>query len=184
MQNIAVLTLQDTFEKHDTPTLPHDEVISMEDNALLTLYADRDESAIAETSAKFGAYCRKVAMNVLHNAEDADECVNDTWLKAWNAIPPEKPKVMSAFLGRITRNTALDVYEKRSAKKRGGSEFALVLDELEECIKASTNVQAEVEQKEVSCGDTGTARKSRPSRNKRSSAKARLKCACCGLARS
>jgi RNA polymerase sigma-70 factor (ECF subfamily) len=113
----------------------------MEDSMILTLYNDRDESAIAETASKYGGYCTKIAMNILRNSQDADECVNDTWLKAWNAIPPKMPNVLSLFLGRITRNLSLDVYNASKRKKRGGDETALMLEELGECVRSGNNTE-------------------------------------------
>jgi RNA polymerase sigma-70 factor (ECF subfamily) len=121
----------------------------LEDSIILALFNERDESAITETAAKYGGYCRKIALNILKNKEDADECVNDTWLRAWNAIPPHKPTVMSSFLGRITRNLSVDAYEKRAAKKRGGDSLTLIFDELEECLHSNSNVEAEFEAHET-----------------------------------
>lgn len=111
---------------------------------ILNLYWERSESAISETAAKYGHYCGTIAMNILHSREDSDECVNDTYLKAWNAIPPERPNVFSTFLGRITRNLSLDKFKARNAQKRGG-EAALLLRELEDCIPSRGRVEDEVE---------------------------------------
>ncbi|MCL1867083.1 MAG: sigma-70 family RNA polymerase sigma factor [Oscillospiraceae bacterium] len=115
------------------------------DNQILDLYESRSESAISETAKRYGKYCVSIAANILRSREDADECVNDTYLHAWNAIPPNKPTVFSAFLGRITRNLALDRYKSNTAKKRGGDETALLLGELDECIPAPQNVEKQVE---------------------------------------
>jgi RNA polymerase sigma-70 factor (ECF subfamily) len=104
------------------------------DEQIIALYWVRSETAISETEAVYGKYCHKIAMNVLANREDADECVNDTYARAWNAIPPERPNKLSAFLGRITRNAALHVWEKRQAEKRGGGQFDIVLSELDEVL--------------------------------------------------
>ena len=106
----------------------------MNDEQIITLYWERSEITIVETAAVYGRYCHKIAMNVLANNEDADECVNDTYARAWLAIPPERPKKLSAYLGRITRNLALHVWEKRQAEKRGGGQFDIVLSELEEVM--------------------------------------------------
>lgn len=106
----------------------------LSDEQIVTLYWERSEAAISETEAVYGSYCRKIAMNVLANNEDAAECVNDTYVHAWNAIPPERPRKLSAFLGTITRNLALHVWEKRQAEKRGGGRFDVVLSELEEVL--------------------------------------------------
>ena len=105
----------------------------MEDNAIIEMFTQRNESAIAETDKKYGRYCHRIAFNILYSNEDADECVNDTYLKTWNAIPPHKPTVFSAFLAKITRSTAIDRYLHDRAKKRN-SYAELALDELGECI--------------------------------------------------
>lgn len=109
---------------------------SMLDNEIIELYWQRDEAAVERSQRAYGAYCFAIAESILHDRGDAEECVGDTWLRAWNAIPPQRPKKLSAFLGRITRNLALDRYEARRAAKRGGGETQLVLSELENCISA------------------------------------------------
>ncbi len=106
----------------------------MEDEKIVRLYWDRDEQAIAESSAKYGAYCGSIAGNILESASDAEECVNDTWLRAWNAMPPHRPSLLSVFLGKITRNLAFDRYKALRRNKRGGGQMELVLDELSECV--------------------------------------------------
>ena len=90
----------------------------MEDAAIVALYWARDEQALAETAAKFGAYCRKIADNILHSAHDAEECENDTWLAAWNSMPTNRPARLAPYLGRITRNLALDRFDRAAAQKR------------------------------------------------------------------
>ena len=90
----------------------------MEDAAIVALYWARDEQALSETAAKFGAYCRKIADNILHSAHDAEECENDTWLAAWNSMPDNRPARLAPYLGRITRNLALDRFENHSAEAR------------------------------------------------------------------
>lgn len=106
----------------------------MTDIDIINLYWDRNETAITESSGKYGAYCSSIAYNILYNRSDAEECVNDTWLHAWNAMPPQKPSVLSAFLGKITRNLSFDLYKKLRRDKRGGDNIDLVLDELAECV--------------------------------------------------
>ena len=106
----------------------------MEDQQIVDLYWERDERAIAESDAKYGRYCIQIALNILDNAQDAEECVNDTYLRAWNAIPPSRPTKLGAFLGKITRNLSLDRYKARKTAKRGNSLFLVSLDELSECI--------------------------------------------------
>ena len=92
----------------------------MEDAAIVALYWARDEQALAETATKFGAYCRKIADNILHSAHDVEECENDTWLAAWNSMPDNRPARLAPYLGRITRNLALDRLDKATAQKRVG----------------------------------------------------------------
>lgn len=106
----------------------------MQDEQILDLYFDRDESAITETNKKYGAYCHTIALNILHSQEDSQECVNDTWLKAWNAIPPQRPKLFRQFLAKITRHLSFDRYRIDHAQKRGGGEMPLVLEELQNCV--------------------------------------------------
>jgi RNA polymerase sigma-70 factor (ECF subfamily) len=106
----------------------------MEDNRIVDLYWERDERAISESDAKYGAFCARIAMNILDNAQDAEECVNDTYLRAWNAIPPNRPTKLGAFLGKITRNLSLDRYKAKKTAKRGNSLFLVSLDELSECV--------------------------------------------------
>jgi len=114
----------------------------MDDVMIIDLYWARSESAIRETAAKYGKYCNTIAINILRDREDADECVNDTYLKVWNAIPPERPAVFSAFVGKITRNLSLNKYKKQRAQKRGGGEVTLILDELEGCIPSTSGVES------------------------------------------
>ena len=103
------------------------------DEAIVALYFDRSEEAIAESDRKYGKTCHTIAYNILHSDEDAEECVSDTWIRAWNAIPPEKPARLGAWLSTVTRRLALTRYEKRTAAKRyGGMETSL--EELSECV--------------------------------------------------
>lgn len=106
----------------------------MEDQAIIQLYFDRNEEAITETDRKYGSYCRAIAYRILQSTQDSDECVNDTWLRAWNAMPPQKPDVLRQFLAKITRNLSLDRYREARAEKRGGGEMEAVLEELSECV--------------------------------------------------
>ena len=105
----------------------------MEDSRIVDLYWRRSGDAVTETSAKYGNYCYAIAHNLLANAQDAEECVNDTWLGAWNAMPPQRPQKLSPLLGRICRNAALDIHRRLTAGKRSGG-FPLVLEELAECV--------------------------------------------------
>ena len=106
----------------------------MEDEKIVALYEERSEEAIAASSQKYGRYCHTIAYNVLYSEEDAEECVSDTWLRAWGAIPPARPESLKAFLGKITRNLALDRYDAAKAKKRGGGETETAIDELSEIL--------------------------------------------------
>ncbi|MDW7658799.1 MAG: RNA polymerase sigma factor [Bacillota bacterium] len=105
----------------------------MEDSAIIDLYWARSEQAIRETEKKYGKLFHHIANNVLHNSADAEECVNDTYLGAWNAIPPARPRIMSAYLGRITRNLALKRYQYIHASKRNPA-VTMSFDELDECL--------------------------------------------------
>ena len=118
----------------------------MDDKQILDLYWERSEAAISETSKKYGKYCRYIAFNILHNDEDSEECVNDTYLRAWNSIPPNRPSVLKTFLGKITRNLSLDRYELLNAKKRNGGQMPLILDEIQECIPSLDSTENIVEE--------------------------------------
>lgn len=121
----------------------------MEVSQIIELYWRKNADAISETSSKYGAYCYTIADNILHSIEDSEECVNDTWLHAWNAMPPQKPNVLRMFLAKITRSLSVNRFKARSAEKRGGGEINLVLDELADCLAGETNVEAEYEVKEL-----------------------------------
>lgn len=117
----------------------------MNDEEMIGLYWKRAENAVSATAEKYGNYCRSIAFRILHNTEDAEECVNDTYLIAWNSIPPHRPEKLSAFLGKITRNLALNRYKEYNTKKRGAGQVELALSELEECIPSKNNVEQEIE---------------------------------------
>ncbi len=121
----------------------------MEDARIVDLYWARSETAINETSAKYEKYCYTIAHNILANREDADESVNDTYLAAWNSMPPHRPAILSTFLGKITRRISIDKWRSRSAEKRGGGEIILALDELSDCVSSDTNVEQVVETAEL-----------------------------------
>ena len=108
------------------------EAISMTDEGIVNLYWDRNEAAITETDLKYGRYCFSISYNILSNKEDSDECVNDTYNAAWNSMPPQRPVILSAFLGKIVRNISLNKYKEITAQKRGGNQMELILDELGE----------------------------------------------------
>lgn len=109
----------------------------MEDEAIVTLYWQRSEEAIARTDQKYGSYCHAIAYNILQDHQDSDECVNDTYLSLWEIIPPRRPSLLSALLAKIARNHALDRCKYNRAEKRGGGQVALALDELSECVGKS-----------------------------------------------
>lgn len=106
----------------------------MEDKQIIDLYWERAEDAIRETSAKYGRLCQYIAQNILSSPEDSEECVNDTWLRAWESMPTQKPERLRAFLGRITRNLALDRLKRYKSQKRGGGQLELTLSELGDCV--------------------------------------------------
>ena len=108
----------------------------MEDRDIITLYWARSEEAIRATAAKYGNYCAAIIRRVLGDGRDVEECLGDTWLGAWNAMPPQRPVRLPPFLGRIARNTALDRYDYNAAQSRNGG-FEAVLEELEECVGGS-----------------------------------------------
>ncbi len=109
----------------------------MEDVRIIELYWARSQDAITQTKTKYGRLIFSIAMRILRVSEDANECENDTYLKAWNSMPPQRPDNLSAYLGKIARNLSLDRYEREHAQKRGGSQVPLILDELEECIPSA-----------------------------------------------
>ena len=121
----------------------------MEDASIVALYWERNESAIKATSDKYGRYLTKIAWNILADREDAEESVNDTYLHAWNAMPPHRPHVLSTFLGKITRQLSIDIYRKRRSAKRGGSEYALSLDELSDCVSGKGSPEEAFEAEEL-----------------------------------
>ena len=121
----------------------------MEDEKILQLYLDRNELAIHESAEKYGAYCRSVAMNILGDPDDAEECVNDTWFKVWNAIPPARPADLRTYLGKISRNLAFDKYRTERRDKRGSGEEALLLDELEEIVSGREDAASPLLEKEL-----------------------------------
>lgn len=121
----------------------------MEDHQIIDLFFDRSETAISMTAEKYGRYCHYIAYNILRNEEDSEECVNDTYLRAWNAIPPHRPDNLAAFLGKITRNLALDKCKYGSREKRKQHQPGLSLEELGECILAAKDVEQIISEKEL-----------------------------------
>ena len=117
----------------------------MNDEAIISLYWERNETAIEQTDKKYRNYLRKIAWNVLSDWEDCDESVSDTYLKAWNTMPPNRPVILSNYLGKITRQLSIDRYRKKHRQKRECSQYALSLDELRECVSFGQTVEDEVE---------------------------------------
>ena len=115
----------------------------MDDSAIVELFWKRDEQAIAATTEKYNVYCLSIAMNILGNIEDAEECVNDAYLNTWNSIPTNRPKMLSTYLGKIVRNLSFNCYKKNRAKKRGNGQVSVILDELSEVIADSGSPEEE-----------------------------------------
>ena len=118
----------------------------MLDAQIVELYWNRDERAIAESDAHYGAYCRRIAMNILSSREDSEECVNDTWHRTWDNVPPQRPNSLAAFFGRIVRNLSISRYRKNHAMKRYDG-ITILLSELDDCIPAHGSVTQAVEGK-------------------------------------
>ena len=121
----------------------------MEDSKIIDLFFARQEQAIVELSQKYGAVCSKIARNILSNSFDAEECVNDAYLGAWNTIPPKRPDQLSAYICRIVRNLSISRYHSNTAVKRN-SFYDIALDELEECLASAASVEEEISAKELS----------------------------------
>ena len=120
----------------------------MDDRNIIELFFARDEKALSESQTKYGRYCSAVSKNILGNDEDAEEVLNDTLLRAWNSIPPEKPKSLKVYLGTLARNLSLDRYRKMTAEKRGGCEAAICLEEAEEFLVDTKSISDEYEKRE------------------------------------
>ena len=121
----------------------------MEDSAIVDLYWERSDQAIYETQLKYGSYCFSIASNILPFREDAEESVNDTYMTAWNIMPPNRPSILSTFLGKLTRRISIDRWRNLSADKRGGGTVPIAVDELAECIPGGSDPVVEVEAKEL-----------------------------------
>lgn len=121
----------------------------MNDNEIIELYFARAENAISETDKKYGAYCRGITYNILGSREDSEECVNDTYMKAWNSIPPQRPRKLGSFLSTLARNAALNMKRGLAALKRGGGNADTAYDELAECVADTHTVEQEFDDKEL-----------------------------------
>ena len=119
----------------------------MEDKQIIVLFCNRSEKALIKTEEKYGKYCMTIANNILRNREDSEECVNDTWIRAWQSIPPTIPDCLRIFLGKITRNLAFDRCRTNHSAKRGGGEINLVLEELEEVVAGKDDIEIQLEEK-------------------------------------
>ncbi len=116
----------------------------MEDKQIVALYYSRDEQAIAHTAEKYGGYCSSIAKNILQDEQDTEECLNDTWLSAWNSIPPKRPENLAAYLGKLTRSHAIDRWRALHTGKRGGDSVTLALEELEEALPSGSDPEQAV----------------------------------------
>lgn len=121
----------------------------MDDAKIVDLYWARSEQAISETAAKYGKYCRTISFHILANAADAEECVNDTYMKAWNSMPSNRPRRLAPYLAKLTRWLSLSRLRENNCLKRGGGELPLVLDELAETLDSGMDTQNELELKEL-----------------------------------
>lgn len=121
----------------------------MDDEEILNLYWARDERALTETQSKYGNYCHSIVHRILHDGSDTDECLNDTWFRAWNAIPPKRPEKLHLYLGAVARNIALDRLREKKRLKRGGGEITAALDELEDCIPDADSTESVVDAAEL-----------------------------------
>lgn len=121
----------------------------MNDNEIVELFFERNEKAIDAVMNKYHGYCRKIAVNVLGNSQDSEDCVNETLYKAWNSIPPHKPQNLKGFIGKLARGCALDMRRKNLADKRGGGEVPLVYEELSEVISDNSDAESTVEYNEL-----------------------------------
>ena len=121
----------------------------MEDKEIVQLYLSRDERAVSETDMKYGKYCNRLALRILGDHQYAEEAVDDTWLKAWNSIPPTRPDSLKMYLAKITRNISFSRLRQECAVKRGGGEITLALDELDECIGTTNSPEEHLSAKEL-----------------------------------
>ncbi len=151
MNDSTAIPLSDiTAETFSERVFPHgDEVTGLTDTEIISLFNSRDERALSAVSEKYGSNCSRIAKNILKNDQDAEECVNDTYLKVWESIPPEHPDSLCAYVTRVTRNKAIDRYRSERSEKRGGGEVPLIIDELEECVTDSGSVELAAERHEL-----------------------------------
>lgn len=117
----------------------------MEDSQIVSLYWDRDELAISQTEKKYGRYLAKIAYNILSDREDALESVNDTYLAAWNSMPPHRPNVLSTYLGKLTRRISIDLFRRKNSQKRFPGDYAISLEELGDCVSGGNSTEQAVD---------------------------------------
>ena len=139
------------MEKHQTPRLQPEGGAAGEsgDQEIIELYWQRDEEAIRASQRRYGGYCGAIAQNILADPLDAEECLNDTWIGAWNAMPPHRPARLRLFLAKITRSLACDALRSRNARKRGGGVYTAALEELAECVPTVPGAEQEAEAREL-----------------------------------
>ncbi len=121
----------------------------MKDKDIIGLYFARSEDALSETDRKYGGYCRTLTYNILGNREDSEECVNDTYMRVWELIPPETPAKLGAFVARIARNLAMDMLDRFAAAKRGGHSHTLAYEEISECVPSNVSVEDAADEHEL-----------------------------------
>lgn len=121
----------------------------MKDERIVELFFDRSEEALKETEKKYGRYLYKIASGILNNKSDSEESVSDTYLAAWNSIPPQRPQKLSAYLGKLTRRISIDILRRKTSQKRGGTQYELSLNELEDCVKSTSTFEEDMENKEL-----------------------------------
>ena len=121
----------------------------VDDRSIVELFLQRSEEAILQTDNKYGRYCHRIAYNILGNDEDSEECVNDALMRVWGSIPPNEPTSLSSFIGKITRNLALDKLRHKNSEKRGNGEVPIVLDELAECISGNDELERREDSAEI-----------------------------------
>ena len=138
----------------------------MDDSEIVEMFWQRNDLAIHEAQAKYGKYCNVIAESILKNKEDAEDCVNEVYLAAWNSIPPSRPRQLSTYLGRLTKNLAVNIMKRRLTEKRGGGEVSLVFEELEECVSGGGSVEQSYEAKELTRAINGFLARQRRSHRK------------------
>lgn len=121
----------------------------MKDELIIQMFLERNEDAIAVVISKYGHYCQSIARNILDNSSDIEECLSDTYLKVWMSIPPHRPESFTAYIGKITRNSAINITRYNTAEKRYNAEVSLILDELEDFVPGGVNPEDENNRKEL-----------------------------------